>query len=59
MPSLYRDKNRMQEPVRDGKIVRDPRQDGNVAVGGLGNLARWGPSNVNEIQTTMNSIIVK
>ena len=40
MPSLYRDKNRMQEPVRDGKIVRDHRQDGNVAVGGIGNLAR-------------------
>ena len=40
MPSLSRDKNRTQEPVRNGKIVRDNRQDGNVAVGGLGNLAR-------------------
>ena len=40
MLNLDRDKNRMQEPVRDGKIVRDHMQDGNVAVGGIGNLAR-------------------
>ena len=40
MLNLYRDKKRMREPVRDGKVVRDHRQDGNVAVGGISNLAR-------------------
>ena len=40
MLNLYRDKNRGREPVRDVKIVRDHRQDGNVAVGGIVNLAR-------------------
>ena len=41
--NLHHDKNRRRGPVRDGKIFRDHRQDGNVAVGGIGNLARWGP----------------
>ena len=36
----YRDKNRRREPLRNEKIVRDHRQDGNVEVGGIGNLAR-------------------
>ena len=29
------------EPGRDRKSLRDHRQDGNVAVSGIGNLARW------------------
>ena len=29
-----------REPGGDGKILRDHRQDGNVAVGEIGNLAR-------------------
>ena len=29
-----------REPGRDGKIRRDRRQDGNVAVGWIGTLAR-------------------
>ena len=29
-----------REPERDGKILRIHRQDGTVAVGGIGNLAR-------------------
>ena len=39
MLNLYRDKNRMREPVRDGKIVCGHRQDSNVFIGGSGNLA--------------------
>ena len=33
------------------KILPDHRQDGNVTVGGIGNLARCGISAVSEIQT--------
>ena len=33
-------KIRRREPGRDGKILSDHRQDGNFAVGGIGNLAR-------------------
>ena len=33
-------KPRRREPGRDRKILSDYRQDGNVAVGGIGNLAR-------------------
>ena len=40
MLNLHRDKNRTREPERDEKILRDHRQDGNVAVGGIGSLAR-------------------
>ena len=45
MLKLHRDrKNRGREPGRDGKILSDHRHqqdgDGNVAVGGVGNLAR-------------------
>ena len=29
-----------RESERDGKILRDVRQDGNFAIGGIGNLAR-------------------
>ena len=42
-------KIRRREPGREGKIPGDYRQDGHVAVGGIGNLARWGPSAVSEI----------
>ena len=40
-----------REAGREGKIFNDHRQDSKVAVGGIGNLARWGPSAVSEIQT--------
>ena len=29
-----------REPGRGGKILRDHRQDGNAAVGGIGNVTR-------------------
>ena len=29
-----------REPGRDERILKDHRQDGNVAIGGIGNLAR-------------------
>ena len=53
--NLHRDTKIVGEkPGRDGKILSggdsDQRQDGNVAMGGIGNLARWGPSAVNEAQ---------
>ena len=32
-----------REPGRDGKILRGHRQDGNVAVGGIGNLSTLRP----------------
>ena len=32
-------------------ILRDHRQDGNVVIGGIGNLARCGLSAISEIQT--------
>ena len=38
-----------QEPRTDRKILRNHRQDGNVAVGGFGNLASLGTSAVSEI----------
>ena len=41
MLNLHRDKKIVRRELgRDGKILRDHRQDGNVAVGGIGNLAR-------------------
>ena len=41
MLNLHRDKNVIRrEPGRDGKILSDPRQDGNVEAGWIGNLAR-------------------
>ena len=41
MLKLHRDEEiRSREPGRDGKIPSDLRQDGNVAVCGIGNLAR-------------------
>ena len=48
----------MREPGRNGKILSDHRQDDNVAVGGIGNLARWGSSAVIvcEMQTSFNSL---
>ena len=40
MLNLHRDeKISRREAGRDGKILSDHRQDGNVAVGGTGNLA--------------------
>ena len=40
MLNLHRDKKSLfREPRRDGKILSDHRQDGNVAVGGIVNLA--------------------
>ena len=42
-------KNRRREPGRDGKILSEHGQDGNVAVGGIGNLPRLGPSAASEI----------
>ena len=36
MLNLHRDKNRSREPGRDEKILSDHRQDGNVAVVGIG-----------------------
>ena len=44
MLNLYREKIVKREPERDRKILRDLMHDGNVAVGGAGNLALWGPS---------------
>ena len=46
-----------REPGREGKILSDHKQDGNVAVGGTGNLARSGPSAVREIHTTAKTTI--
>ena len=41
MLNSHRDKKIVRrEPGRDGEILSDHRQDGNVAVGGIGNLAR-------------------
>ena len=40
------------------KILPDHRQDGNVAVGGIGNLARCGISAVSEIQTNTESALL-
>ena len=41
MLNLDRDKkNCRREPGRNGKVLRDHRQDVDVAVGGIGNLAR-------------------
>ena len=40
MLNLHRDKIRKARTGRDGKILRDHRQDGNVALGEIGNLAR-------------------
>ena len=42
MLNLHREKKFVRrEPGRDGKILRNIRQNnGNVAVGGIGNLAR-------------------
>ena len=40
MVNLDRDKkNHRRKPGKDGKILSDHRQDGHVAVGGIGNLA--------------------
>ena len=36
--------------IIDGKTLRDHRRDGNVAVRGIGNLARRGPSAVSEMR---------
>ena len=38
--NLHRDKKSKREPGRDGNISTDHRQDGNVAVDGIGYLAR-------------------
>ena len=42
MLNLHHDKKSKarKEPGRDGKILRDHRQDSNIAVGGIGNMAR-------------------
>ena len=41
MRSDFSSKSRRPERERDGKILRDHRQNGNVAVeGGIGSLAR-------------------
>ena len=40
MLSLHRNKTRRRKPRRVGKIPSGRRQDGNVAVDGIGNLAR-------------------
>ena len=41
MLNVHREqKIRRREPGRDGKILSVYRQDGNVAVDGIGNLAR-------------------
>ena len=41
MLNLHRDEQIIRrEPGRDGKVVCDHRQGSNVAVGGIGNLAR-------------------
>ena len=39
---MYRDvySIRRGEPGREGKIIRDHRKIGNIAIGGIGNLAR-------------------
>ena len=51
MPNLHRDKKIVRcEPERDESILRDHRQDGNVAIGGSGSLAHSGLSAVSEIQ---------
>ena len=50
MPNLHRDKKIVRcEPERDESILRDHRQDGNVAIGGSGSLAHSGLSAVSEI----------
>ena len=45
------------EPGRDGKILSDHRQDGKVAAGRIGNLARRGTSAVSEMHTKQTTII--
>ena len=55
-------KTRRQGPETDGKnILRDHRQDGNVAVliGEIGNLARRDTSVVNEIVTKTKQIAAR
>ena len=48
-------KIRRRHPGTDGKTLDDHRQDGHVAVGGIGNnLERYGPSAVSEIQRNKN-----
>ena len=41
----------------DGKIFSDHRQDGNVAIGGIGNLGRCGPSAVRYKETKPSCIL--
>ena len=59
--NLHGDKNSesRREPGRDGKILRDHRQDGSVAVVVVGwidnNLTLGGPSIVSEIQTNKHN----
>ena len=48
LASRFKSRNRVLE--RGGKILIDHGQDGNVAVGGIGNLARSDSSVVSEIQ---------
>ena len=45
--------SRQDNFLYSGSVALSDRrgQDGNVAIGGIGNLARQGPSAVNEIQT--------
>ena len=50
MLNLHSIKNRRREPERDGKVLSDHEQDGNVAVGGIGNPARLGPWTVSETE---------
>ena len=52
LASRFLKKNHKREPGREtGKYLSDYKQDGNAAIGGIGNLACGGPSTVSEIQT--------
>ena len=52
MLNLQAIKNRRREPERDEKILSDHRQEINVTVGGIGNLARSGLSAVSGLPCT-------